>query len=84
MAERYLGVNRFKHLYYDHYICIKGVLELYDSKEKLDILQKRSDIDTVCGYEYYQMKKGVLEQNILDYEAMNNKYFKKINIPPPL
>ena len=84
MAERAKNVNPFKHRLIDHYKCIHNILTLYDDKQKLDKLSLRPDIQTICAYEYYKLKKGVMEEGILEYKTMHNHYFQNIYIPPPL
>jgi hypothetical protein len=84
MAEEMLGVQQFKHRVINHYQCLQKIFSLYNTKEKLAKLGERKDVDTVCAYEYYQLKKGVLNENLIEYEAIYKEYFQHIKVPPPL
>jgi hypothetical protein len=41
----------------EHFYCVQELFNLYDTKEKLEKLAARQDLDTVCAFEYYQIKK---------------------------
>ena len=52
----------------EHYYCIKEIFDLYNSKEQLEKLAARPDIDTVCAFDYVKMKTNALEGKGLQYE----------------
>ncbi len=45
----------------EHYYCLKQMFELYNTKEQLEKLAQRPDIDTICAFDYHKMKKNALE-----------------------
>ncbi len=55
------------------------MFDLYNTKEKLEKLAARSDIETVCAFDYFKMKKNALE-NGLRYEDFHPEA-KGIKIP---
>lgn len=65
---RALGIFEHKNNVRDHFYCIKEMLELYNSKELLEKLAARPDIDTVCAFDYHKMKQHALEGTGLRYE----------------
>ncbi|CDW76881.1 UNKNOWN [Stylonychia lemnae] len=65
-----LGVFQHKNNVREHYYCVKEIFDLYNTKELLEKLAARPDIDTVCAFDYLKMKQGALEGsgiNYLDY-----------------
>ena len=44
----------------EHFYCVKEIFELYNTKEKLEKLAARPDVDTVCAFDYYRMKTFAL------------------------
>lgn len=52
----------------EHFYCVKEMFDLYNTKELLEKLAARPDIDTVCAFDYFKMKKNALEGNGLKYE----------------
>ena len=53
---RALGVHKHENNVREHFYCIKEIFELYNTKEKLEKLAARPDIDTVCAFDLYKMK----------------------------
>lgn len=51
-----LGVHVHENNVREHYYCVKEIFDLYNTKEKLEKLAARADIDTVCAFDYYRMK----------------------------
>ena len=47
----------------EHFYCVKEIFDLYNTKEKLEKLAARPDIDTVCAFDYYRMKSWALGAN---------------------
>lgn len=62
-----LGVYKHKNNVREHFYCIKQIFELHNTKELLEKLQQRPDLDTICAFDYYKMKKNVLEENGLNF-----------------
>ena len=44
----------------EHFYCVKEIFDLYNTKEKLEKLAARPDLDTVCAFDYYRMKTYAL------------------------
>ena len=44
----------------EHFYCVKEIFDLYNTKEKLEKLAARPDLDTVCAFDYYRMKTFAL------------------------
>ena len=44
----------------EHFYCVKEIFELYNTKEKLEKLAARPDLDTVCAFDYHRMKTFAL------------------------
>ena len=44
----------------EHFYCVKEIFDLYNTKEKLEKLAARPDLDTVCAFDYYRMKSFAL------------------------
>jgi hypothetical protein len=63
-----LGIYEHKNNVREHFYCIKEMFELYNTKELMEKLAARPDIDTVCAFDYHKMKKHALEGNGLKYE----------------
>lgn len=51
----------------DHFYCVKEMFELYKSKEALQELAARPDLDTICAFDYNRMKQTALHGNGLQY-----------------
>jgi len=79
--ERALSVYEHKNNVRDHFYCIKHMFELYNTKELLQDLASRPDVETVCAFEKYRMKQHALENKGLTYEEFHPEYFRGITIP---
>ena len=55
-----LGVRVHENNVREHFYCVKEIFEMYNTKEKLEKLAARADIDTVCAFDYYRMKSFAL------------------------
>jgi len=66
--HRALGVFEHRNNVRDHYYCVKEMLEIYNSEERLEKLIKRPDLETVCAFDYVKMKKFALEGHGLNYK----------------
>ena len=55
-----LGVHVHENNVREHFYCVKEIFEMYNTKEKLEKLAARADIDTVCAFDYYRMKSFAL------------------------
>ena len=64
----------------EHYYCVKEIFDLYNTKEQLEKLAARPDLDTICAYDYFKMKKHALEGPGLQYEDFHPEA-KGIKIP---
>ena len=51
----------------EHYYCVKEIFDLYNTKEKLEELSKRPDLDTVCAFDYHKMKSHAMQPNALGF-----------------
>jgi hypothetical protein len=52
----------------EHFYCLKEIFELHNTKERLEKLAARPDIDTVCAFDYHKMKTHALSTVGLRYE----------------
>ena len=59
-----LGVYKHKNNVREHFYCVKEIFDLYNTKEQLEKLAQRPDVDTICAYDYHKMKKHALEDGI--------------------
>ena len=50
-------------------LCVSTYLSQISIPQILEKQLERRDIDTVCGYELYQMKKHFLESDVLDSKS---------------
>ena len=55
-----LGVHTHENNVREHFYCVREIFNLYNTKEKLEQLAARPDIDTVCAFDYLRMKKFAL------------------------
>ena len=55
-----LGVHVHENNVREHFYCVKEIFDLYNTKEKLEKLAARPDIDTVCAFDYHRMKTWAL------------------------
>ena len=62
-----LGVFEHRNNVRGHYYCVKELFELYNTKEMLEKLAMRPDLDTICAFVYQKMKKHALEGEGLKY-----------------
>lgn len=62
-----LGVFEHKNNVREHFYCVKEIFELYNTKEMLEEVAKRPDLDTICAFDYQKMKKYALEGEGLKY-----------------
>ena len=58
--HRALGVFEHKNNVREHFYCVKEIFDLYNTKEKLEKLAARPDLDTVCAFDYHRMKTFAL------------------------
>ena len=75
-----LGVYQHKNNVREHYYCVKEIFDLYSTKEQLEKLAQRPDIDTICAFDYHKMKQYALEGEGINY-ADYHPELKGIKIP---
>ena len=75
-----LGVHTHENNVREHYYCIKEIFDLYNTKERLETLAKRPDLDTICAFDYNKMKKHALQGEGLKYVDYHPE-LKGIKIP---
>ena len=66
--HRALGVFEHKNNVREHYHCVKELFALYNTRESLDTLSKRADLDTMCAFDYLKMKKFALNEHGLNFK----------------
>ena len=66
--HRALGVFEHKNNVRDHFYCVKEIFDLYNSRESLEKLSKREDLDTLCAYDYLRMKNFALKEHGLHFK----------------
>ena len=52
-------------------LCVSTYLSQISIPQILEKQLERRDIDTVCGYELYQMKKHFTETDVLDFKSFH-------------
>ena len=65
--HRALRVYEHKNNVRDHYYCVKEVFDLYKTKEQLEGVAARPDLDTICAFDYNKMKQFALNGHGLNY-----------------
>ena len=69
-----LGDNkRYSMLVQDYLKCSVFYLGQFPYAPLLEQQLTRNDLDTVCAYELYQMKKGFVNEDVLDYKNFMKK-----------
>ena len=58
--KKAIGVNVHENNVREHFYCVREIFSLYNTKEKLERLAARPDIDTVCAFDYNKMKTWAL------------------------
>ena len=66
--HRALGVFEHRNNVREHYHCVKGIFDLYKTKEELEKFSKRQDLDTICAFDYVKMKKFALNEHGLHFK----------------
>jgi hypothetical protein len=77
--DGFLGIREFENKYMDHFKCVAKLFSMYSTKEQLEKLASRSDIDLACAYEFHEMKKIALSEHGLDYKSFHPQYYSKNN-----
>ena len=78
--HRALGVYEHKNNVREHFYCVKGIFDLYKTKEQLETLAQRPDIDTVCAFDYVRMKNHAINGDGLRYQDWHPE-IKGIKVP---
>ena len=52
-------------------LCVSTYLSQISIPQILEKQLERRDIDTVCGYELYQMKKYFIETDVLEFKSFH-------------
>ena len=63
--------NKSRNIVREHFYCVKNIFDLHKSREQLDTLAKRPDLDIVCAFDYQRMKEFALNGNGLKYANYN-------------
>ena len=66
--HRALGVFEHKNNVREHYYCVKEIFDLYSTTEQLKKLAARSDVDTLCAFDYNKMKTFALKEHGLKFK----------------
>ena len=66
--HRALQVFEHKNNVRDHYYCMKEIFDMYSTKEQLQTLAKRPDLETICAFDYLKMKKFALQGHGLHFK----------------
>ena len=69
--HRALQVKEHRNNVRDHFYCVKEMFDLYNTKELLQKVAARPDIDTICAHDYLKMKKFALNEHGLHYKDHN-------------
>ena len=79
--NRALGIFEHKNNVREHYYCVKDIFAIYNTKERLEQLLKRPDIDTVCAWDYQRMKQYALKGEGLSFVDYHPEYRGVDKIP---
>ena len=55
-----LGIHVHENNVREHFYCVKEIFSIYNTKEKLEKLAARPDVDTICAFDYHKMKTFAL------------------------
>ena len=73
-SETNLGTNKMYGMLLSDYIkCTFVYLRQFNYGPVLEKQLERNDLDTVCAYELYQLKKNFVHGDTLDYKHFINK-----------
>ena len=64
----------------EHFHCVKGIFDLYRTREQLAELASRPDIETVCAFDYVKMKNHALNGTGLQYSDFHPE-IRGIKVP---
>ena len=78
---RALGIFEHRNNVREHYYCVRELFSFYDTKEKLEKLAARPDIDTVCAFDYHKMKTYALQGEGLNFKDYHPEYRGVNKIP---
>lgn len=65
--------EKYHDMLYDYFKCVSVYMNEFTSAQELGGQLRRRDLDTVCAYELYNMKKEFLTTNVLDFSQFVNK-----------
>ena len=66
--HRALGVFNHQNNVREHYYCVKELFDLHKTPEQLQKLSERTDLDTICAFDYQRMKSYALKDEGLKME----------------
>jgi hypothetical protein len=72
LEEKYGKSDMKNDLYADsmhrYLVCVSSYLSQVAIPQMLEKQLDRKDLDTICGIELFQLKKAVLEKNVLEFK----------------
>lgn len=74
-------MNEHRNNVRDHFYCLKEIFELHNTKEKLQALLAKEDVDTVCASDAFRMKDHALNHGGLNYQEYNWEHFRGVKVP---
>ena len=63
----------------EHFYCVKAMFDLYKTKDQLQALSSRQDLDSVCAFDLLRMKNNAIGGG-LNYADFNPE-IKGITVP---
>ena len=66
--NRAMKVHEHRNNVRDHFYCVKEMFDLYKTKEQLQKIADRPDLDTICAFDYNRMKQFALNGHGLQYQ----------------
>ena len=69
----HLGNGQYNRLLKDYFACVTKYLNEFYDAQLLEQQLNRRDLDTVCAYELYQMKKEFNNTNVLNMSTFVQK-----------
>ena len=80
--NNFLEIYQFEERVKEHFNCVRRILEIYNSLELLQKLEKEPTLPNVCFVELINLRKSVYLQNSLSYEKLHPEYYHKEGYVP--
>ena len=71
VVETKMQNDKYAFIMNGYLLCVSTYLSQISIPQILEKQLERRDIDTVCGYELFQMKKHFLESDVLEFKSFH-------------